>query len=112
MEDIYRQVGNSVRQRRAQLGWTQEELGEAAGLHPSYIGQIERGVKKVSLKTLFLLAKAFGVPLGDILDEPDPSPRRTWEAKIDALLRDKSSHQKELLYSTLRHLSRQLRARK
>ena len=112
MEDIYRQVGNSVRQRRARLGWTQEELGEAAGLHPSYIGQIERGVKKVSLKTLVSLAKAFSVPLGELLDEPPPGPPNRWEAKIDALLRDKSSQQKALLYSTLRHLSKQLRPRK
>lgn len=112
MGDIYQQVGNSVRQWRQRLGWTQEELGEAAGLHPSYIGQIERGVKKVSLKTLSLIAAAFGTKMGDILDEPNPPPQRIWEARIDKLLRDKSSHQKELLYSTLRHLSRELRPRK
>jgi len=108
VEDIYRRLGRSVRQRRLLLGWTQEELGEASGLHPSYIGQIERGIKKVSLRTLSLLAQAFGTTAGDILDEPDPGPRRAWEARIDALLRDKPSRQKAILYSTLRHLSRQL----
>ena len=112
MEDIYRQVGDSVRARRAQLGWTQEELGEASGLHPSYIGQIERGDKKVSLRTLAMLAKALGATLGELLDEPRPRSTNKWAAKIDGLLREKSSSEKELLYSTLRHLSRRMRGRK
>ena len=112
MEDIYRRVGRSVLERRGRLGWTQEELGEAAGLHPSYIGQIERGNKKVSLRTLALLAHALGTTLGRLLDEPDPPPSSKWAAKIDGLLREKSSQQKEMLYSTLRHLSRQMRGRK
>ena len=112
MEDIYSQVGAVVRARRDRLGWTQEELGEASGLHPSYIGQIERGEKKVSLKTLAALAKALGATLGELLDEPRPDSSNKWAARIDGLLRDKSSQEKEILYSTLRHLSRQMRGRK
>lgn len=91
---------------------TQEELGERAELHPSYIGQIERGIKKSSLKTLSFLASALDVRLGELLDEPPGRSRGAWEAKIDALLRDKSDAQKEILYSTLRHLSKELRGRK
>lgn len=108
MDDIYRLTGRLIRSRRESLGWTQEELGEAAGLHPSYVGQIERGVKKASLKTLAQLAKALGTTMGKLLDEPEPRPRRLWEARIDGLLRDKSPHQKAILYSTLKHLSREL----
>jgi transcriptional regulator with XRE-family HTH domain len=112
MQDIYRKVGVQVRARREQLGWTQEELGEASGLHPSFIGQIERGVKKTSLQTLALLAGALGISLGALLDEAPCSLSQNWETRIGALLRDKSSHQKEILYSTLRHLSRELRGGK
>ncbi|MBI5201858.1 MAG: helix-turn-helix domain-containing protein [Elusimicrobia bacterium] len=36
-------------------------LAAATGLHPSYIGQIERDVKKASLLTLELAAAALGV---------------------------------------------------
>lgn len=108
MDDIYRRVADSVRRGRVRLGWTQEELGESAGLHPSYVGQIERGVKKTSLKTISLLAKALGMTMGELLDEPLPESRRVWEQKIDGLLRDKPARQKALLYSTLRHLSKQL----
>lgn len=112
MPDIYAKIGVQVRERRLQLGLTQEELGERSELHPSYIGQIERGIKKSSLKTLACLAAALGVSLGELLDEAPSRSGGTWQAKIDALLRDKSESQKEILYSTLKHLSRELRARR
>ena len=108
VQDIYRKIGAQVRARRECLGWTQEELGEASGLHPSFIGQIERGVKKSSLQTLARLSAALGVGMGELLDQPAVSQPWKWEAKIGALLRDKSTEQRELLYSTLRHLSRQM----
>lgn len=91
---------------------TQEELGEKAELHPSYVGQIERGIKKSSLKTLACLARALDASLGELLDEPPSRSRNQWQAKIDALLRDKSEAQKEIIYSTLKHLSKELRGRK
>jgi transcriptional regulator with XRE-family HTH domain len=112
VRDIYAKIGFHVRERRLYLGMTQEELGERADLHPSYVGQIERGIKKSSLKTLALLADALGASLGELLDQSPQRPRGAWEAKIDALLRDKSDAQKEILYSTLRHLSKELRGRK
>ena len=110
--DVYSRVGSSVRARRQGLGWTQEQLGEASGLHPSYIGQIERGTKKVSLLTLTLLAAALNCSTGALLDDAPPVPKASWSVKIDALLRDKSPGQQELLYSTLRHMSQQFRRSK
>ncbi|MDD5656267.1 MAG: helix-turn-helix transcriptional regulator [Elusimicrobia bacterium] len=109
MEDIYRKVGLRVRARRRELGWTLEELGEACGLHPSFVGQIERGVKKASLRTVAALAAALRIGVGVLVDDTAFAPE-VWEARIGALLRDKSSHQKEILYSTLRHLSRELKS--
>lgn len=39
---------------------SQEELADRCGLHRTYISQIERGLKSVSLKVLTRLAKALG----------------------------------------------------
>lgn len=111
-DDIYSELGSRVRTRRQQLGWTLERLGEASGLHPSFIGQIERGSKKASLKTLATLAQALDTTPGRLLDEPQPRPQASWRDKIDALLRDASSDQREILYSTLQHLSRELREKR
>ncbi len=51
-------VGKTVRQLRLAKGWTQEELAERAGLHPTYVGGIERGERNVGLDNLVGIARA------------------------------------------------------
>ncbi len=69
MGDIYEDVGRHIRARRLHQDLTLEELGELSGLHASYIGQIERGVKKSSLKTVSVIASALGVPPGRLFSD-------------------------------------------
>lgn len=108
--DIYRRLGERVRRERERLGWTQEELAERAGLHPAYVGQIERAQKKVSLATVDRLVEALGVSTSSLLDPAQhPDRRSSWESKIGGLLRDRSPSEKEILYSTLRQLARSIR---
>jgi transcriptional regulator with XRE-family HTH domain len=38
--------------------WTQEELAARSGLHPTYIGSIERGERNIGLDNLLKIAKA------------------------------------------------------
>lgn len=95
------------------MGWTQEDLGERAGLHPSYIGQIERADKKVSLATVERLASALGISVGYLLNERSPADNRSaWETRIGGLFRKTSAHEKTILYSTLKHLARSIRRKK
>ncbi|MEW6545031.1 MAG: helix-turn-helix transcriptional regulator [Nitrospirota bacterium] len=61
-----------VAELRRRRGWTQEGLGEKAGMHPTYIGGIERGERNLSLVNLEKIAKAFDMPLGAFLSgEPE-----------------------------------------
>jgi len=46
---------------RKELGWTQEELGHRAGLHPTYIGDVERGERNVSLENILNIATSLEV---------------------------------------------------
>ncbi|BAU27226.1 DNA-binding XRE family transcriptional regulator [Aneurinibacillus soli] len=55
-------VGNRIRELRKAKGWTQEQLAEAASLHYSYIGGVERGGRNISLETLDKIATALQVP--------------------------------------------------
>ncbi|MBI4051039.1 MAG: helix-turn-helix transcriptional regulator [Elusimicrobia bacterium] len=113
MKEIYRKLGENVRRQRENLGWTQEELGEKSGLHPSYIGQIERATKKVSLTTVERLASALGIKPGNLLDDKTASYKSSrWESRIGGILRDRSSNEKSILYSTLKQLARSLRKSK
>lgn len=59
--------GKRVRQHRRDLGLTQEQLAEKAGMHFTYIGSIERGQRNVSLVNILRIAKALKVDPGDLL---------------------------------------------
>ena len=49
MSEIASQVGARLRAYRQQSRLSQEALAELAGVHPTYIGQLERGEKNASL---------------------------------------------------------------
>ena len=42
-----------------------------AGLHISYVGQIERGLREPSLKALFKISKALGLELHTLFSPPE-----------------------------------------
>lgn len=50
-----------VRQRRYELGLTQEELAEKGDFHVNYIGGIERAIRNPSLTSIISLAKALKI---------------------------------------------------
>ena len=54
--------GQALRERRAEHGLTQEELAFKSGYHPTYIGQLERGAKSPSLRTIISLATVLDTP--------------------------------------------------
>lgn len=47
-----------MRRRRSDLNLSQEKLAEAAGIHRTYVGGIERGERNVSLINILNLAEA------------------------------------------------------
>jgi len=53
--------GRELRNFRLKRKISQEELGARSGYHRTYIGQLERGEKSPSLRTLFDLAATLGV---------------------------------------------------
>ncbi len=53
--------GARVRQARNQLGESQERLAERSGIHWSFIGQVERGQRNVSLHNILKLAAALNI---------------------------------------------------
>ena len=67
MSDIRKAFGEHLRELRKKKGLTQEELADKAGMHFTYVGQIERGLRNPSLVNLHKLAKALGVRAGDLL---------------------------------------------
>jgi transcriptional regulator with XRE-family HTH domain len=62
-KEILKLVGARIRALRKEQGLSQEALGEKGGFHFSYIGQIERGEKNVSLLNLHKIAESLEVNL-------------------------------------------------
>ncbi|MBB3132246.1 transcriptional regulator with XRE-family HTH domain [Paenibacillus rhizosphaerae] len=59
-------IGQRIRDLRKQNNLSQEQLGELAGFHFSYIGGLERGQKNITLLNLEKIAAALNVPLHEI----------------------------------------------
>lgn len=62
------EFGKRVRDKRAALHLSQEELAERAGVHRTYIGMIERAEKNITLENIEKIAKAVNTPLHELLD--------------------------------------------
>lgn len=64
-------LARNIRRIRNSLGMSQEALADAAGLHRTYVGSIERGERNVSVDNIEKLAVALSVKPERLLqDEP------------------------------------------
>ena len=67
--DVRERFGAAVKARREQAGMTQEELAERAGIHRTYLSDVERGGRNLSLVNIERLAKALSVRLSALFAE-------------------------------------------
>ena len=58
--------GLNVRRQREVRKLTQEALAEKAGLHPTYVSGIERGIRNPSLVIIARTAKALGISVSQL----------------------------------------------
>lgn len=59
--------GTRLRSLREAAGLTQEQLADQAGLHWTYIGQIERGERNLTYKNILKLARGLGVAAASLV---------------------------------------------
>lgn len=67
MVDIKKKFGEKMRQIRKRKKISQEDLAFKAGLHRTYISDIERGARNLSLINIEKIATALGVNPDDLL---------------------------------------------
>lgn len=68
MVDVRQRLAMNLRKLRQARGLSQEAFAEEAGLHRTYISDIERGARNPTITVVDKLAAALRVPLGDLLD--------------------------------------------
>jgi CheY-like chemotaxis protein len=61
--------GTTIKSKRSELGMSQEELADRAGLHRTYVSDVERGMRNVSLISIEKLAHALGLSVWRLFEK-------------------------------------------
>jgi len=77
MENVSQIIGERIRCIRTGKHMTQETLSSKANLHPTTIGQLERGEKKPSITTLWSIISALGVTFSEFFEPIDMAYLKT-----------------------------------
>lgn len=105
---ILKLVGARIRVLRKAKGLSQEALGEKGDFHFTYIGQVERGEKNVSLINLAKIAEALDVNISQLFayvnDEMEFTETDIMIQEIVDMLRDTSFKNIRLSRNILREI--------
>ena len=61
--------GDAVRDARVNHGYSQEELADLCGMHRTYISDIKRGLRNVSLENIEKISAALDTPLSVLFEQ-------------------------------------------
>ena len=75
-------VGAEITRLRVDRGWSQSKLAHDLGYTERYIGQLERGTKSPTLRTLADLAKAFSIELSAIIRAAERRTRKGGKRRL------------------------------
>lgn len=92
VEQIYREFGRLLRERRKDAHLTQDEVANKVGLVRTSITNIEQGRQHVSLHMLFQLADAIGISAEQLLPERSAQPM---SANLERQLKKESLEDEE-----------------
>ena len=67
--DVSYRFGVKMRELRRGRNWTQQQMANFLGIDRSYISEVERGRKSISLPMLEVVALGFGIHLSDLLTD-------------------------------------------
>lgn len=67
-DPILVKFGKKIRELRKQRNLSQEKLANIAGLHWTYVSGIERGLRNISVKNIFKIAKALKIQPENLLE--------------------------------------------
>jgi len=66
--DIKQRLAKNIRKFRIEKGWSQEDLAFEAGIHRTYISDLERGARNPTISVIEKLAMALGAKVGELLE--------------------------------------------
>ena len=105
--DITQEVGARIRYYRNEKKISQEKLSEMSDLHPSYIGQLERGEKTPSIETLYKITQGLSMSLTDYFldfEVISTEPEETYAMKSYRLIEYQPARTQKKLFNILNEI--------
>ena len=68
-DELKRNFGGAIKAKRSEMGLSQEDLAVRAGLHRTYISDVERGVRNLSLESIEKLARALELSVSGLFEK-------------------------------------------
>lgn len=65
MKQLLKDLGNVIRERRIELGYSQEILANKSGLHRTYISDVELGKRNLTFLNLIAIINALELSVSD-----------------------------------------------
>lgn len=86
MPTTHEQVGKRIQELRKARGWTQEDLAERSGLHPTYIGGVERGERNATIEAFCKIADAFRISVAGLFKIEPHDLEKLFNAPADDIM--------------------------
>lgn len=107
MDSLAKSVGLQIRILRKSQKFSQEELAFKANVHPTYIGQVERGEKNLTISSLHQITNALEINLTDFFSFIETNYESTEKLPyqmIIEILQEIDIHEQKQLYDILKQI--------
>lgn len=114
MDKLINSIGFHIRLLRKSKNLSQEELAFKSGVHPTYVGQIERSEKNLTISSLNQITKALEVSLEEFFSFIDPIKKKDSDTtksneeypyqKIIKILQDTDVDEQKMLIEIIQKL--------
>ena len=104
MDTITKLVGARIRGFRKEKRLSQEELAEKCSLHPTYIGQLERGEKNPTIESVMKVADGLEIPIDQLFINIPCSNRQAMDYipdRIMYLVAEMSPKEQRIIYDLI-----------
>ena len=68
MDDVRQRLAQNLRKLRLERGLSQEACADQAGVHRTYLSDIERAARNPTITVVARIAQSLSIKIGDLLD--------------------------------------------
>lgn len=98
----YKRLGLRIREERLKINLTQEQLAEAIDISNSYMGQIERGERSVTLDTLLRLTNKLSITVDYLLQDYIDISDENFINQLKQIVYGRDAKQKQMVLDVLK----------